>query len=89
MGRGDEDETVENRGIVCLGPSAPVVGPGTALQEQWPQMVAPHKEKPPSEQRSSREARSSRLKTQNSASVNQQPSAPTVTLFRVALSTDE
>jgi hypothetical protein len=71
-GKGKEDETLENRGTVCLGPGAPFVGLGPALQQQWPQMVAPYKEKPPPEQRtpreaySPREAHSPRLKTQNS-----------------------
>src|ERR1700751_1053663 len=65
-GRGQEDETPENGDTVCSGPSAPFVGLGPAFQEQWPQMVAPHKEKSPPEKRTPREAGSPRPETQNS-----------------------
>jgi hypothetical protein len=60
-----EDETPENGDTVCFGLGAPFVGLGPAFQGQWPQMVAPHKEKSPPEQRAPREACSPRLETQN------------------------
>ena len=78
MGRGKEDEILENRCTVCFGPGAPFVGLGAALRKQEPQMVTPYKEKSPSEQRAPREACSPRLETQNSEQV---AGAPTVTFW--------